>query len=307
MSDTLVEQSGWLPTAIRPQSLDEIIGLTSQVATIRNQLKSGRVPPSWLFVGPSGTGKTTLARILASELNAELVEVNASEVNGVADMEEVLKQTRYYPLPPYEKKLLILDEAQRITTAAQNLLLKPVEEPPPSVHWALCTTEEGKILPTIRRRCLRIETQPLNRADIAKLLRRAAQHVQADVDCEKLAADFAELSIDTPGLVLNNFELYLNGSAPKGLLDEDSLPVRQYCQALLSKNWDSVRSSLVDLTAADARSIRLAACSWLRKALLNSTNRQAALGLHYLTQAPPPEDPAFLGWLAVQSYQICNK
>lgn len=141
----------------RPQNLDEIFGQEHVVATLRNQLASNEVAHAYLFAGPRGTGKTTVARILASELEIneiDLIEVDAASNRGIDDIRSLRESVQFQPAQS-PKKLYILDEAHMLTQQAGNALLKTLEEPPAHAHFVLCTTEPQGLPVTILSRCQR--------------------------------------------------------------------------------------------------------------------------------------------------------
>lgn len=141
----------------RPQNLDEIFGQEHVVATLRSQLKSDDVAHAYLFAGPRGTGKTTVARILASELGVneiDLIEVDAASNRGIDDIRS-LRESVYFQPAQSPKKLYILDEAHMLTKEAFNALLKTLEEPPSHTHFVLCTTEPQRLPITVLSRCQR--------------------------------------------------------------------------------------------------------------------------------------------------------
>jgi DNA polymerase III gamma/tau subunit len=144
-----------LITKYRPKSLDEVWGNEQVVSTLKGFKKKGKFPQAMLFKGQGGTGKTTLARIVAKELGAlgnDLIEVNVADNNGVDYFRDLIEKTEYSPLSS-PVKVFILDECHALTTSSQNALLKVLEEPPSYCYFILCTTDPSKLLPTVQIRC----------------------------------------------------------------------------------------------------------------------------------------------------------
>lgn len=139
----------------RPQTLDEVIGQSSVVETIKAAISTNKLSHSILFSGIHGTGKTSLARILAKDLGCsdiDIIELDAASHNGVEDIRGIITSTR---IPPHASKfkVYIIDEAHMLSNAAFNALLKVLEEPPKHCKFILCTTEKRKIIPTVLSRC----------------------------------------------------------------------------------------------------------------------------------------------------------
>ena len=189
----------------RPRRFEELVGQEHIVRTLRNALDGGRLPHSWLFVGPRGTGKTTTARILAKALNCpggprsdfkaddpialaieqgsclDVVEIDAASNRGIDDAKKIRDECQYAPAN-CAFKVFIIDEVHQLSKDAFNALLKTLEEPPPWVKFILATTEADKVLPTITSRCQRLEFHPIDEAVIADQLERIvkADGVSAD-------------------------------------------------------------------------------------------------------------------------------
>ena len=194
----------------RPQSFDEVVGQEAVVRTLKNAITSGQVRQAYLFAGPRGTGKTSLARILAKSLNCaagptvtpdgtcnacraiaagtslDVIEMDAASQRGIDDIREIRDRVVLQPVEG-RYKVYILDEAHQLTDAAWNALLKLIEEPPPHLVFVFCTTDLSKVLATVRSRCQTFVFQRPRLQDLLKRLRMIADKEQIDVPDQALA------------------------------------------------------------------------------------------------------------------------
>lgn len=157
----------------RPRSLKEVVGQKEAVKSLASMLKDKTRPHSFLFTGPSGTGKTTLARILAAEFQCEpanIIEVDAASNTGIDAMRAITETLRYTGFGDTPNKMIIIDECHALSKAAWQSLLKSVEEPPAHVYFALCTTDPGKVPDTIKTRCHCYNLKELRNDDLMDLL-----------------------------------------------------------------------------------------------------------------------------------------
>jgi DNA polymerase-3 subunit gamma/tau len=190
----------------RPGSFDEVVGQTHVVRTLRNAVEQGKVHHAYLFVGSRGTGKTSMAKILARSLNCErggptvtpcgecescvtiaagtsvdVIEMDAASNRSVDDVRDLRERVAYAPAGGHWK-VYILDEAHMLTKEAWNAFLKTLEEPPPNTVFVLATTESHKVMATIADRCQRFDFQRPSLEQISEVLNRVAAAESIGVD-----------------------------------------------------------------------------------------------------------------------------
>jgi DNA polymerase-3 subunit gamma/tau len=190
----------------RPGSFDEVVGQTHVVRTLRNAVEQDKVHHAYLFIGSRGTGKTSMAKILARSLNCErggptvtpcgecescvtiaagtsmdVIEMDAASNRSVDDVRDLRERVAYAPSGGHWK-VYILDEAHMLTKEAWNAFLKTLEEPPPRTVFVLATTESHKVMPTIADRCQRFDFQRPSLEQISEVLDRVAAQEGIQVD-----------------------------------------------------------------------------------------------------------------------------
>src|SRR3954469_7508693 len=194
----------------RPQDFDEVVGQEPVVRTLTNAIEHDQVRQAYLFAGPRGTGKTSLARILAKGLNCaqgptahpdkvcpactaiangsslDVIEMDAASQRGIDDIREIRERVVLQPAEG-RYKVYILDEAHQLTDAAWNALLKLIEEPPPHLVFVFCTTDLSKVLPTVRSRCQTFAFQRPRLPELVRVLRSIADGEAIDAPDQALA------------------------------------------------------------------------------------------------------------------------
>jgi DNA polymerase-3 subunit gamma/tau len=194
----------------RPQTFEDVVGQEAVVRTLGNAIGTDAVRQAYLFAGPRGTGKTSMARILAKCLNCaqgptttpdgtchacraiaagtslDVIEMDAASQRGIDDIREIRDRVVLQPVEG-RYKVYILDEAHQLTDAAWNALLKLIEEPPPHLVFIFCTTDLSKVLPTVRSRCQTFVFQRPRLQDLVKVLRQVADAEGIDAPDQALA------------------------------------------------------------------------------------------------------------------------
>lgn len=196
----------------RPKTFDDVIGQSSILKTLKNSIKSNKVSHAYMFCGPRGTGKTTMARLLAKScmcqrcddghpvenfcgqcqncdeiskgMHPDVYELDAASRTGVENVrDEIISRVGFAPTRG-SKKIYIIDEVHMLSTAAFNALLKTLEEPPEHVIFILCTTDPEKVPDTILSRCQRFDFSSISNEDIVQRLKLVCEKekVQATDD-----------------------------------------------------------------------------------------------------------------------------
>ena len=266
-------------TKYRPKTFKEVVG---QDRVVKSLLKAveGR-SPTYLFTGPSGTGKTTLARLTAEELGCkpeDLTEIDGATNAGADDMRNIVSDMLYRPLSG-GVKAIIIDEVQAISKQAWQVLLKTLEEPPDWVFWFLCTTEPTKVPESIKTRCMAYTLKPVD-ADI--LFKLIGDTMEASDVPDEVVDLCAEQANGSPRQALANLGVCLTAADRKEAGEllrtvSDETQAIDLARALIKgANWKELQAVLVKLADVSPESVRHVCRAYMTKVALNAKSEEDA-------------------------------
>lgn len=200
----------------RPKSFDEVAGQQHIVKTLENAVNQNKIAHAYLFCGPRGTGKTSIAKIFAKTINCEsndhkpcmqcdnclavqegthpdIIEIDAASNNGVDEVRELIEKVKYAPLKG-KYKVYIIDEVHMMSAGAFNALLKTIEEPPAHVIFIFATTEPQKVLPTIISRCQRYDFTKVGSLEMTARIKTVLEneHIEYEDEAIRLVCQLAD-------------------------------------------------------------------------------------------------------------------
>lgn len=276
-----------LHLSLRPSVLEGIVGHPAIVKSLASALSpaDGRLQQTYLFTGPSGVGKTTLARIVALHLNCQLFDIDAGTHSGVETMRVIIDMARYPSFGDSPRKAYVIDECHALSAATWKSLLKATEEPEPHTFWLFCTTEPDRVPVTVRTRSLHYDLKPIKWDVIAEYL-VAVCKLQGYTTEEALlgiVARKADGSMRQALVFLQQVHALSKEDAVQVLQEiaEGETNAVQLARVLVQgrATWAVVQPILAGLKDVGAESVRMQVVGYVNKCLVDEINPAKAAAL----------------------------
>lgn len=248
-----------LLTKYRPINFSEVIGNEIAVKALRDAIRSSSRNHTYLFTGGSGVGKTTLARIIATEVDAFVEEINAATRSGVDDTRSIVENTQFAPVMGKPTKMLIIDECHNLSKKGWEPLLNLTEHPPDYLYIALCTTEPDTVPKTIKTRAYPVSLKPLRVQELQGLI----TDICAIEGWTVVPEVFDAITLAAEGsarMALNILQAGHACSSKQELstiidaVTSDNQPIIQICNYLMKsgENWKPISKLLGEIDDFDA-------------------------------------------------------
>src|SRR6266436_2829265 len=278
-----------LAVKYRPKTLDEIIGQKTIIKAIKKILERKSLPKTWLFTGPSGVGKTSIARILANYFAggkaglANIIPIDAATETGAEQMRAATSRAYSKALGESVVKTHIVDECHFLSKQAWGSLLLPTEEPPEHVYWVLCSTDPSKIPDTIKTRSIIYTLKPVDEVEIFGLLEKVDKLEKLGALPEVLEA-ISESSGGSPRQALTHLEKCAHAKTANEAreLMRSALQMKgptDLARLLIDKRkpqWTDITKCIATMENAEAESIRIVICNYLAGCLMKAKSNDEA-------------------------------
>ena len=262
----------------RPDYLEGVIGQDLVINSLRGLINDEKLPHAILLSGPSGVGKTTIARALSNQLECgdrNIIEVDAATYSGIDNVKELTKGLQFNGFGENPTKFYIIDECHSLSKQAWQALLKSIEEPPDHIYFVFCTTDYEKVPDTIRTRCHCYTLLEVNEEKIVELLRWIAQDEELDIEDSYLDL-IAESSGGSPREALSKLSMCRNIESVEELRSilkspQGSKEVIDLCRYIFTNKGDFGKAVSILKTidpSVESESIRLIIINYYAKVIL---------------------------------------
>jgi DNA polymerase III gamma/tau subunit len=286
MGSEVVVTTQTLDKKYRSQDFTEFFGNDATINSLTTVLnRSDNIPGAILLQGPSGCGKTTLARIIISMLGADKKDTKQYNISNTRGIDHARSIVKYVQVAPWGKyKIIVLNECHKATKEFQNAILEVLEEPPPGVHFILCTTEPNMLLKTVRTRCTTYTVGLLGMREMTNLLNWVAEGEAVEIDATVAKAITASAE-GSPRRALVMYDAVIDMESPVTQLDAiakfnfSEVATIDLCRALAAgKPWKEV-AGLIKALEEEPESVRRAILGYFSAILLKGGKQAPAMAI----------------------------
>lgn len=283
----------------RPDTFDKVLGQESTTSSIKHLFEINKVPHAFLFISNSGLGKTTISRIIANTLKAELVEIDAATHTGIDDMKEIANAVSTKSWTGNGRYFVIIDECHQLSKSSWNSWLKLVEEPPEHLYFSFCTTEPDKVPNTIKTRCHVYTLKDIDEDNLYAIAEYVCE--EEEIDLVKDSIHLIVKESDGSARKLLNLISQVRGCKTieeiKDMLGSaiDKPEVANLCRFIVGdkKNTKDLIKILQSLKNTNPESIRIQICNYLNACILKGSNTIYFLDLLELFIHPYTQQTGF--------------
>ena len=281
MADSTASNNQPIITKYRPISFEEVLGNELMIKVLKDAIRSASTPHLYLFEGPTGVGKSTLAYIVARELNANVQELCAATNSSIDDTRKIVEMAGYKPLDG-KAQMILIEEAHNLSPKAWEPLLLLTEHPPAYLYFAFCTTDVKKVPPAIKSRATVVKLSSVKPTDIEDLLTLVCE-VEGWIVTDSTFQAIVQAAEGSPRKALSILQLGHSVATREELssivaeVESETAPIMELCRYLVTggRNWRQISSILNKVEDNDGLDSQV--LGYLTNAMLRSEEAQARM------------------------------